>query len=219
MQKLKYPLKNIIVSAGYKNPTYLKRFGFAHYGWDMGCHEDRTIYSPGDGTVVACGMDGADSKKRLGNVCVIIFSECVIGNQVMDLVCRMYHMESILVKIGDSVKEGQKIGVYGNTGANTTGPHLHIEFDTDVKYPTYAYGVSSGGKIIKHGTVDSSLNPVNCLYLTKNQDISFPDTQWVTVMEMQTVLKDQELSAKILKTLDDINALQKSLTEVYKFGV
>ena len=31
------------------------------------------------------------------------------------------------VKAGDKVKVGQVIGVTGNTGEMTTGPHLHVE--------------------------------------------------------------------------------------------
>jgi len=36
------------------------------------------------------------------------------------------HLSSINVDEGAAVKQGQKIGVAGNTGANSRGPHLHI---------------------------------------------------------------------------------------------
>ena len=36
------------------------------------------------------------------------------------------HLSSINVNEGDGIKQGQKIGVAGNTGANSRGPHLHI---------------------------------------------------------------------------------------------
>ena len=36
--------------------------------------------------------------------------------------------ESIVVKKGDKVKKGQKLGIIGNTG-NTTGVHLHFQID------------------------------------------------------------------------------------------
>jgi hypothetical protein len=40
------------------------------------------------------------------------------------------HLDSIVVKVGDEVKAGQKLGVSGNTGTRTTGEHLHFGVKT-----------------------------------------------------------------------------------------
>jgi len=36
------------------------------------------------------------------------------------------HLESVDVKVGDVVQAGQQLGMTGNTGTRTTGPHLHL---------------------------------------------------------------------------------------------
>ena len=53
------------------------------------------------------------------------------------LYTRYLHLDSRNVNVGDKVSAGQTIGVSGNTGERTTGPHLHYElrifFDVRLK--------------------------------------------------------------------------------------
>ena len=45
------------------------------------------------------------------------------------------HLSSINVSAGQAVKQGQKIGVSGNSGTNSRGPHLHISLsNSDLVY-------------------------------------------------------------------------------------
>lgn len=172
-QKLILPMDRVNVNAGYKMAAYTKAWGFAHYGIDLGNPDrQRTIYSPGDGTVIAAGMDGDTPSQRMGNALVLVFPEVARNDgKTSSLACRMFHLDSIAVKAGQQVKRGDVLGVYGNTGAVTSGPHLHVEFDTDVEYPQYAVGIKASGKIIKKGTRDTTADPSKVWYLGPGQAV------------------------------------------------
>ena len=111
----------------------------------------------------------------MGNVVVIRYNNCQLKNgTTKDLIQRLYHLDRIDVVKGQSITKDTRVGLYGNTGKYTTGAHLHVEFDTDVNYPTYSPTLSSSSNIIKAGT-DSTLNPAQVMYV-KN---SAPDYQSV----------------------------------------
>ena len=100
------------------------RWGTYHYGMDIaGTGYGSPIYAAGDGEVYDEGYMSAS-----GNYVNIDH-----GN---GYVTRYFHMMKTLVKKGDKVTKGQKIGYMGNTGdvwprptkANpTAGTHLHFE--------------------------------------------------------------------------------------------
>ena len=188
-QRLTLPLNDLRVTAAYKTPEYKKYWGWDHYGYD--CTSPVTnVVACGDGEVVAAGQDGATltgASSRLGNVLVIVYKDVLCNDgKTRNLACRMYHLASIAVKAGDKVTRGQKVAVYGNTGANTTGAHLHIEFDSDINFPTLAYGVSVGGKIINTsaeykragGLADSTVDPDKVWFVGKGQSIRAASSTW-----------------------------------------
>lgn len=172
-QKLVLPMNRVNVNAGYKMAAYAKAWGFAHYGIDLGNPDkQRTIYSPGDGTVIAAGMDGDIPSQRMGNALVLVFPQVMRNDgKTTSLACRMFHLDSIAVKAGQAVKRGDVLGVYGNTGAVSSGPHLHVEFDTDTQYPQYAVGIKASGKIIKKGTRDTTVDPSKVWYQGTGQAV------------------------------------------------
>ena len=157
---------------GIQNGGVYQSLGFYPYGVESGAIRtvQRTIYSPGDGTVIACGMDGATAAQRMGNAIVLVFPDVERNDgNTTSLACRMFHLDSIAVRAGQTVKRGDVLGVYGNTGANTSGPHLHVEFDTDVQYPQYAVGIKASGNIIKKGTKDTTADPSKVWYVGPGQ--------------------------------------------------
>lgn len=177
-QKLILPINACAFSAGYKNAAYLKQQGYTHYGVDLYSTDgDQTVRAIGDGTVIAAGLDGGNAEDKLGRCCVIVYPDVELHDgSVKSLACRMFHFDSINVKAGQTVKQGDIIGNYGNTGSTLVlgkkmGKHLHIEFDTDVQYPQYAVGIKEGGYIIRKGTVDSTVDPSNVWYLAAGQSV------------------------------------------------
>ena len=144
--------------------------------WPKGCsaststNSDRTVWGSGVGTVLLAGYDNV-----LGNVLVIRYDNCQLTTgATKNLIQRIFHLDRIDVKQGQSITKDTRIGLYGNTGKYTTGPHLHVEFDTDTSYPSYSPTISTSSNIIKAGT-DSTVRPAEVMYV-KN---SAPDYQTV----------------------------------------
>lgn len=161
------PMNNCYLTAAYKHPDYKKHWGFTHYGYDLGS-ENKTepILAQGSGRVIKTGYDNA-----CGNVAVIEYPAVTLKNgKENNLICRLCHMSKIRVTEGQAVKVGDIIGNMGNTGEYTSGPHLHIEFDTDTAYPCYTPTVK-GSNILKGGRADTVVNPKEVLTLGKGQSV------------------------------------------------
>lgn len=178
-QRLILPINSMRLTAGYKNVNYRKQFGYNHYGIDMTdkAKSDKTVWGSGIGEVTHCGWHPSG-----GNVVVVVYRDCELTNgQVRDLAVRYYHLEKINVKVGQKITKDSRLGLYGNTGASS-GAHLHIEIDTDVKYPNYTPQTSKSNDVLKAGS-DSTINPVTALWVKKTS----PDNQSVTNAGYDTV--------------------------------
>ena len=178
-QRLILPINSMRLTAGYKNANYRKQFGYNHYGIDMTdkAKSDKTVWGSGIGEVTHCGWHPSG-----GNVVVVVYRDCELTNgQVRDLAVRYYHLEKINVKVGQKITKDSRLGLYGNTGASS-GAHLHIEIDTDVKYPNYTPQTSKSNNVLKAGS-DSTINPVTALWVKKTS----PDNQSVTNAGYDTV--------------------------------
>ncbi|MGE9549932.1 murein DD-endopeptidase MepM [Erwinia amylovora] len=84
-----------------------------HKGVDFALPLGTPVLAIGDGEVIVSKRSGA-----AGNYVAIRH-----GRQYMT---RYMHMKKLLVKTGDKVKRGERIGLSGSTG-RSTGPHLHFE--------------------------------------------------------------------------------------------
>lgn len=95
-----------------QNPADYAKFGLkGHNGLDYGLPSGTQVTAPHDGKVI----EAASDPTGYGNYLKI---ENAKEGSVMA------HLQSFQVKVGDTVSEGQPIGLSDNTG-NSTGPHLH----------------------------------------------------------------------------------------------
>ncbi|MBK6564573.1 MAG: M23 family metallopeptidase [Saprospiraceae bacterium] len=91
-----------------------------HYGVDIIAPKNTPIKSVMGGVIIS-----ADWTANMGNTVYIQHQKNVVS---------VYkHLSISLVKTGDLVNTGQVIGIIGNSGEMTTGPHLHFEFWYDGK--------------------------------------------------------------------------------------
>ena len=117
MIKLKYPFVKgesypITQSFG-ANPSIYQRFGLpAHNGLDFGCPEDTRLVACAKGVVLM-----SQKHKAYGNIVKIKHAG---GYYTL-----YAHLNKRFVMPGEEVKEGDVIGLSGNTGYST-GPHLHF---------------------------------------------------------------------------------------------
>lgn len=85
-----------------------------HFGVDVLAGENEPVLATLDGTVVFVGWSTAQ-----GHVVCIQHAD--------DLFSLYAHNAAILVSVGDRVEAGKAVALIGNSGGETTGPHLHFE--------------------------------------------------------------------------------------------
>jgi len=101
-----------------------------YYGWG------KEILAVANGTVVDAG-DGLPDIETIYSASGVTFATAAGNYVILDLGNRKYacyaHMVngSVRVKTGDIVKEGQVLGLMGNSG-NSDIPHLHFQVVTDI---------------------------------------------------------------------------------------
>jgi murein DD-endopeptidase MepM/ murein hydrolase activator NlpD len=127
------PVASSSVGTGYKVAGSMWSSGY-HTGVDFVIPTGTTLKSIAAGTVVSAGWGGA-----YGNQVVIQHADGKYSQYA--------HMSSLSVSAGQTVTEGQQIGLSGATG-NVTGPHLHFEIRTT---PDYGSDIDPVAYLRSHG--------------------------------------------------------------------
>lgn len=110
------PISGIITSAFAAG-----RAGSPHHGIDIACDSGSPILAAHSGTVITAGWQNS------------IYGYAVLIDHGNGWQTHYAHCSKVLVKPGDTVRQGQKIALVGSTG-NSTGPHLHLELKKDGVY-------------------------------------------------------------------------------------
>jgi murein DD-endopeptidase MepM/ murein hydrolase activator NlpD len=157
MLKLCYPLNlpfNISQKFGENHDYYFTNFGYqGHNGWDFACPIGTPIYATHDGTVFFVG-EMADMAKQIS-----------IDTPNKDFRTFYAHLSEFKVTPGQQVKRGDLIGLSGNTGRFTTGPHLHFGLHPMKDYlpldPKNGFGGAIDPTMYFDGSYPSSPAPVS----------------------------------------------------------
>jgi murein DD-endopeptidase MepM/ murein hydrolase activator NlpD len=110
------PLNNASITSYYKKVRIDDKGNMKlHTGLDLiSTTGDKEVKSIANGTVRGVFF----SPKDYGN-----YVSVQLDNNIIVLYC---HLEKVLVKVNQQIKEGNVIGIEGKTG-NSTGVHLHLE--------------------------------------------------------------------------------------------
>lgn len=112
-----YPVNPHNITQGFGKTSFAKSSGMYknnfHNGFDFGIKYSN-VFAAKDGKVVGSGDNGKYA-----------YGKWIAVNHGDGLTTLYGHLSEKSVSKGDTVKEGQKIGISGNTG-NSTGPHLHF---------------------------------------------------------------------------------------------
>ena len=108
-----WPTKGWLSSRfGYRISPFTERKEM-HKGIDISSRLGTPVIAPADGVVISSGRNGS-------------FGKMVSIRHGNGFLTKYAHLQKILVKKGQAVKRGEKIGLVGKTG-RSTGPHLHYE--------------------------------------------------------------------------------------------
>jgi|GEM_PF-1473042 len=109
----KYPVKGRLTSRmGFRTDPFTKRRAY-HAGVDFANRIGTPVHASQSGKVIYAGYKGN-------------YGKTVILSHKQGYTTLYGHLDKTLVKKGQTVRQGQKIGTLGNTG-RSTGPHLHFE--------------------------------------------------------------------------------------------
>jgi hypothetical protein len=113
--------------------------------------QDLTMYAPCAGKILAFEnkevMGRFSPQRPMSEYGNYVFMQC---NGFLNFELQMAHFQtdSVIVRVGEIVKAGQKIAIIGNTG-NSTGTHLHIHAQETIDGKKVGVPINLNGAFLK----------------------------------------------------------------------
>jgi len=152
------------VGDGPKNQLYAYDFRLSHAGEGRKLEDyevfGKEVVAPADGIIIQI-IDGAidvlpgerDRGVGVGNMIIIDHQ-----NSEYSLLCH-FKYQSMKVRVGDVIKQGDLLGLCGNTG-NTSEPHIHYNLQDGPRMHTAQALPASFYKIIVDGEEKLHYEPI-----------------------------------------------------------
>ncbi len=172
----RYPLLSIVPTTS----AYGMRWGRLHAGVDLGTQIGTPVVASLSGQVIFQGEFGGYGKA------------VVLLHQNGSVETLYGHLSEILVRNGQSVRQGEVIAQSGNTG-RSTGPHLHFEMRQQVNGRWNAININQivarSAQLLRSGQAVAATSPAS----TSPQRISSPSP----LVEMRVLLEKNAPSVQI----------------------
>lgn len=136
----------LTLTSGFGNRPNINggNFDEFHYGADFvaGKGEGAPVLSIADGVVVE--SYNGNPPNIMGGIGHNVIVQQADGNYV-----QYGHLRDVYVSEGQTVNAGGPLGTIGNTGKNTTGPHLHLGVSCNVESSPIDYQNPAGGEVLR----------------------------------------------------------------------
>ena len=177
---MRYPVNYIAISKKFKKGSH----NGVDFGWSSkNGGKNQPIYAVEEGKVIYC-----QTQTSGGKVLHIKHSNGYVSEYA--------HLDTWLVKKGDKVKRGQKIGTMGKTG-NASGEHLH-------------FGLYKGTKI-NYNEGSKWVDPIKYLVKTDDQKVGATTNKNYDIKEATYI-------AKTVTSKDGLNVRNKASVLGKKVG-
>ncbi len=120
----------------------------------------KEIITPGDGVIIqiingAIDVNPGEQDRGIGYGNTLVIDH---QNGEYSVLCH-FQYNSICVRVGDKVQQGQKLGLCGNTG-NTSQPHIHFHLQNNPRLHLGDALPAQFEKILVNGEIKTQYEPI-----------------------------------------------------------